>query len=62
VALPRGREPALTRAAARLGVATPGIAGLFGSRARMDGWSLGFAALPDDAIVEGVRRLARLRG
>jgi len=60
VALPPGREPALTRAAASLGVATPGIAGLFGSRARMDGWSLGFAALRDEAIVEGVRRLARL--
>jgi GntR family transcriptional regulator/MocR family aminotransferase len=62
VALPRGREVALTSAAARVGVATPGVSGLFGSRARMDAWLLGFAALRDDAIVEGVRRLVRLRG
>ena len=60
VALPRGREPALTRAAARLGVVTPGVAGLFESRAKMDGWLLGFSALRDEAIIAGVRRLARL--
>jgi GntR family transcriptional regulator/MocR family aminotransferase len=62
VTLPRGREAALSRAAARVGVATPRVSGLFLSRARQDGWVLGFAALSDDAIVAGVRRLARLRG
>jgi GntR family transcriptional regulator/MocR family aminotransferase len=62
VALPRGREAALTRAAARAGVATPGLSGTFGGRARMDGWLLGFAALREAAIVDGVQRLARLRG
>ncbi|MGE5761000.1 MAG: PLP-dependent aminotransferase family protein [Gemmatimonadota bacterium] len=61
VSLPQGREAALTQAAARAGVATPGLSGLFLSRARVDGWILGFAALSDEAIVEGIRRLARLR-
>jgi GntR family transcriptional regulator/MocR family aminotransferase len=62
VTLPRGREGRLTRAAARAGVVTPRIGGFFLSRARFDGWLLGFAALSDDAIVDGVRRLARLVG
>jgi GntR family transcriptional regulator / MocR family aminotransferase len=61
VTLPRGREAALTRAAARAGVVTPGVGGLFLSRQRLDGWVLGFAALREPEIVEGVRRLATIR-
>lgn len=61
VTLPRGREAALTRAAAQVGVETPGLSGRFLSRPRLDGWMLGFAALPEAAIVEGVRRLAQVR-
>jgi GntR family transcriptional regulator/MocR family aminotransferase len=61
VTLPRGREDALTRAAAQLGVETPGLSGRFLSRPRLDGWMLGFAALREDEIVEGVRRLAKVR-
>jgi GntR family transcriptional regulator / MocR family aminotransferase len=61
VSLPEGRESALTQAAARAGVITPGVAGLFVSGPRFDGWLLGFASLRDDEIVEGVRRLATLR-
>jgi len=60
VTLPRGREAALTRAAARAGVVTPRLADLCVSRPRVDGWLLGFAALSDEAIVDGVRRLASL--
>lgn len=61
VTLPRGREAALTRAAAQVGVETPGLSGRFLSRPRLDGWILGFAALREDAIVDGVRRLAKVR-
>jgi GntR family transcriptional regulator / MocR family aminotransferase len=49
------------RLCSRAGVHTPGVSGLFLSRPRFDGWLLGFAALSDDEIVEGVRRLATLR-
>lgn len=62
VALPQGREAALTRAATRAGVMVPNMAGLFLSRPRMDGWVLGFAALTDRAIAEGVRRLETISG
>lgn len=61
VTLPRGREAVLTRAAAQVGVDTPGLSERFLSRPRLDGWILGFAALREDAIVEGVRRLAKVR-
>jgi GntR family transcriptional regulator/MocR family aminotransferase len=61
VTLPRGSEGVLTRAARRVGIVTPGLSGLCLSRPRLDGWVLGFAALSDDAIVEGVRRLSRVR-
>jgi GntR family transcriptional regulator / MocR family aminotransferase len=61
VTLPPGREPALTRAARRVGVATPGLSALFLGRPTLDGWVLGFAALSHDAIADGVRRLSRLR-
>jgi len=60
VTLPRGREAVLTRAATRAGVVTPRLANLYASRPPADGWLLGFAALSDEAIVEGVRRLALL--
>ncbi len=60
VRLPRGRERELTRAAARAGVETPGLRGLYLSRPPLDGWILGFSALSEDAIVAGVRRLATL--
>jgi GntR family transcriptional regulator/MocR family aminotransferase len=60
VTLPRGREASLTRAAARAGVVTQRLADLCVSRPRADGWLLGFAALSDEAIVDGVRRLASL--
>jgi GntR family transcriptional regulator/MocR family aminotransferase len=58
VQLPPGEETRLTRAAAQAGVATPGLAGMYLSPARRDGWVLGYAALPNAEIVEGVRRLA----
>jgi GntR family transcriptional regulator/MocR family aminotransferase len=61
VALPKKREALLTRAAARVGVVTPALSELFLSKPAVDGWILGFAALPDDAIIEGVRRLSHLR-
>jgi len=61
VTLPRGLEGPLTRAAARAGVVTPGLGELFLSRPRLDGWLLGFAALREAEILEGVRRLATLR-
>jgi GntR family transcriptional regulator/MocR family aminotransferase len=61
VALPRGREAALTRAAQRAGVVTPRVGGLFLTRRRLDGWLLGFAALREPEILEGVRRLATIR-
>jgi GntR family transcriptional regulator/MocR family aminotransferase len=60
VALPRKREASLTRAAAMAGVVTPVLSDLFLSKPTLDGWILGFAALPDEAIVEGVRRLSTL--
>jgi GntR family transcriptional regulator / MocR family aminotransferase len=60
VTLPRGREASLTCAAGRAGVVTPPLADLSVTRPRTDGWLLGFAALSDDAIVDGVRRLASL--
>jgi GntR family transcriptional regulator / MocR family aminotransferase len=61
VALPRGREVALTQAARRAGVATPGLSDLFLGRPSLDGWVLGFSALSNEAIVDGVKRLSRLR-
>ena len=60
VTLPHGHEASLTRAAARAGVVTPRLADLCVSRPCLNGWLLGFAALSDDAIVDGVRRLASL--
>jgi GntR family transcriptional regulator/MocR family aminotransferase len=60
VTLPRSRERALTRAARRAGLETPGLSSLFLGPQSLDGWVLGFAALSEQAIVEGVARLARL--
>lgn len=61
VALPGGTEPALTLAAGRSGLAVTGMSGLFLTRPSFDGWVLGFAALDDKQIVEGVHRLSTIR-
>ena len=58
VALPQGQGERLTRAAARLGVITPGLHSL---RQPLDAWLLGFAALRPDEIEAALTRLARLR-
>jgi GntR family transcriptional regulator/MocR family aminotransferase len=62
VRLPRGMEGRLTRAAGRAGVITPGISELCLSGPRLDGWLLGFAAMHDEQIIDGVRRLSTLPG
>lgn len=59
--LPAGREQACTRAAARLGLATPSLSALYMGARKQDGWLLGYAALRNDEIIAAVDRLAQLR-
>lgn len=54
--LPKGKEAKFTRAAARLGVVTPGLSGQYLETAK-DGWLLGFAALSNEEIRTGVAAL-----
>jgi GntR family transcriptional regulator/MocR family aminotransferase len=60
VHLPSEQEARLTREAAQAGVATPGLASMYLGRERQDGWVLGYSALSNVEIAEGVRQLARL--
>lgn len=60
--LPPGKEPAMTRQAAALGLLTPSLSALFRGSTRQDGWMLGFAALRADEITAAVAQLRRLGG
>lgn len=61
VRLAPGSEQRLTRAAARLGIATPSLGELYHTAPRIEGWRLGFAALPPQAIEEAVATLSGLK-
>jgi len=58
--LAQGEEARLTRAAADAGVVTPGLAGMYLGDTRQDGWVLGYSALGNAEIQEGVTKLAEL--
>jgi GntR family transcriptional regulator/MocR family aminotransferase len=60
VRLPNGQEQRLTRAAAAAGIITPGLGDMFLEKPDTDGWMLGYSALNNAEIIEGVRRLAAL--
>ncbi|GAA4424699.1 PLP-dependent aminotransferase family protein [Acidovorax lacteus] len=60
VRLPDGCEQACTRQAAALGIATPSLGELYHAAPAVDGWRLGFAALPPESIDAAVRTLARV--
>jgi GntR family transcriptional regulator / MocR family aminotransferase len=61
VGLPPGSEARLTAQATALGIATPSLSQTYWSAPKVDGWRLGFAALPPERIVEGVKLLGKLR-
>ena len=61
VCLPPASEQRLTREAAARGIATPSLSELYRSAARMEGWRLGFAALPPEHIVSSVAALGGIR-
>jgi GntR family transcriptional regulator/MocR family aminotransferase len=58
--LPAGEEQQLTQRAARLGLMTPGLSGLYLGAAKLDGWLLGFAALRPAEIQAAVKQLAKI--
>ena len=60
VGLPPGSEVRLTRQAMALGIATHSLGQTYWSAPRVDGWRLGFAALPLEAISAAVRVLGQL--
>ena len=61
VCLPPASEQRLTREAAARGIATPSLSELYRSATRMEGWRLGFAALPPEHIVSSVAALGGIR-
>ncbi|MDC8774080.1 MocR-like pyridoxine biosynthesis transcription factor PdxR [Roseateles albus] len=58
--LPPGEEQQLTQRAARLGLLTPGLSGLYLGPSKLDGWLLGFAALTPAEIQAAVKQLAKI--
>ena len=58
--LPPGEELLLTQRAARLGLLTPGLSGLYLGPSKLDGWLLGFAALTPAEIQAAVKQLAKI--
>jgi GntR family transcriptional regulator/MocR family aminotransferase len=58
--LPPGEELNLTQRAARLGLLTPGLSGLYHGPLKLDGWLLGFAALTPAQIQAAVHQLAKI--
>ncbi|WLT31725.1 PLP-dependent aminotransferase family protein [Geothrix sp. PMB-07] len=59
VHLPLGQESRLTREALRLGVVTPTLSDLYLGDSKKDGWVLGFSALRQEDMTEGIHRLAK---
>ncbi|MCV2356858.1 PLP-dependent aminotransferase family protein [Paucibacter sp. B2R-40] len=58
--LPPGEELRLTQRAARLGLLTPVLSGLYLGPLKQDGWLLGFAALTPAEIQAAVKQLAKI--
>ncbi|MDM4767932.1 PLP-dependent aminotransferase family protein [Pelomonas sp. SE-A7] len=59
--LPRGEEARFTRAAAALGLLTPGLSALYQGPLRQDGWLLGYSALTPDEIAVACHSLGQLK-